>query len=182
MSEINVNDPGVPFVHFYALPDGVRIPALHPKDVEMEGGTVDGASPTEKLRDSVQSTVAPAHRPLLASLTYHELQVMQAAYTGWLGAYYMAISKLSAGAVAKPAPTPAPALPRALPTQRPQQQSRPDARSKGKVTIEQPFVELVPGKPLPGILGAMNWGTKEAAAKGPFRFKAPIGQQVALSN
>lgn len=181
MSEINVNDPGIPFAHFYELPDGVRIPAMHPKDVQMEGGVVDGASPMEKLRDSVRSTVAEKHRPMLADLSYHHLQVMQSAYTGWLAGYYMAVSKLGAGAQSKAAVPQAQPPARAPQTARPSPASHTAAGGKGKnITIEQPYVELRPGVPLPGMLGGHVWGTKEAAARGRLRFQAPIGQPVTL--
>lgn len=179
MSTANVNDPGVPFEHFYELPDGVRIPALHPMKVQMEGGVIAGDTAIEKLRDSVMHTVAEAHRPLIANLTLHQLTVMQSLFTGWCGAYYTTVMHKAAGAAAKaPAPQPAPEAPRAA--ARPSTSQKPVTNAGGgRRTIQQPLVPLIPGEPLPGLLGGHRWGTHDAP---PFKFKAPVGQQCTVPN
>lgn len=171
MQTVKTSDPGIPFSHAYELESGLIVPALHPKDVAMEGGTIGEGGDLARLRESVASTVAPAHRPLLATASMHELMVMQHAYSGWAAAYYRAVSIAAMGASpVRPTP-PARAATSVLAPESP-------ALRPANRTATQTY-DLKPGGRLPGLLGGAAWGSDPDAR--PLAFTPPIGQDVPAS-
>lgn len=156
----------IPFKHHITLPDGVRIPVLHPDQI-MGDDLPDKVETIDELRQHCVLFVAEKHRPMIEGLTGAQLMVLRSSYLGWQHEYYESVAiKAHAAARAERQPsTPQTTSPTPA---RQVRASAPSASSKPRKGHP-----IMPGQPLPGILGGHRWGADRGDDEGEVKVELP---------
>lgn len=181
MTTFDVRDSGVPFKHSYTLGDGVVLPVLHPREVELLAGEgLDGEE--AQVRAAVAATLPASRRSLLDELPLFVVMEMHAAYQGWCAAYMLAIKQRAAGAALEAsqplnmhAPSSSAVIDRTAEAATPQ-----IAGSAKQNQVRFPRQRVVPGGTLPSFMGGHTVGRARSAADGAVEITDGVGEPFPL--